>query len=330
MSQISLNTEELSHKLNSYLSQILELLPEDASETNNHLIRAEQSGKVDHGLIRFKYIADSGKFGPFGFKSSPHPEKVTETYFQVNGKNNLGYPIMKNIVDTGCEVCERDGLCVISGDSVYPSGAIGDWARLACSKRSAVIIVSSSPHRVAPIGAKKPVVGTNPICIGIPSAPEFFISDSSMSAITHGQLLLSQLTGDALPENSAINSCGKPTTDSSQVFPTKGLGALLPFGGSHKSFALAMAVELLTKIGKSSDLAQISNSTGVFCVFIGPKILESGMPLINDWLNKQKNDGIRIPGWESGKSLKKFSEKGIVEFSKQTYLEINRLINLKK
>src|SRR5258706_9115451 len=48
-------------------------------------------------------------------------------------------------------------------------GPFKNWAGLACEKGIAVFLVAGSPPRVAPLGSKSPVVGTNAICVGVPS-----------------------------------------------------------------------------------------------------------------------------------------------------------------
>ena len=53
-------------------------------------------------------------------------------------------------------------------------------------------MVASSPPRVAAPGGCVPIVGTNPISIGIPTQPVAFVSDCATSEITHGVLLLAR------------------------------------------------------------------------------------------------------------------------------------------
>ncbi len=315
---VELPTDRVRRHLTRALVEALEVDEAAAVATIDHLIRSEQAGKASHGLIRVHYVACSGKFGPYGGARDPEPEARAAGWLHVEGADRLGYSIMHGIIEAGCTRALRDGHCLLTGAGVYPSGCLGDWARLAAERGVASIITGGSPPRVAGPGGGRPVVGTNPLCVGVPGEPLPFISDASTSAITHGELILARNIGEPIAQGTAVDSDGRESTDAAAVDPTKGLGALLTVGASHKTFAMAMALELLTSLGGgvpgSSKLAE----HGVFVHLIGPDVLGDTPERVSRWLGSLDESGVRIPGWNSGRQLADQQGRGVVRVARRT------------
>jgi LDH2 family malate/lactate/ureidoglycolate dehydrogenase len=308
------------------LVERLRLHERDARATVEHLIRSEQAGKSSHGLIRVAYAITSGKFGPFHGRPAPTPAPGQVGRLHVDGAGHFGYAVLHNLVEAGCDEARRSGVCVATSAHVYPSGSLGDWAREAGQRGVGVFLVSSSPRRVAPPGGTRPVVGTNAVCIGLPTTPLTFVSDSATSEITHGALLLARESGEPLPPHSAVDAEGRPTIRPEAVDPTKGQGALLPFGGSHKAFALAMGVELLACLGGGAPGAVESREHGVFGLFLGPAVLAARMDDLSGWLEGLDRAGTRIPGWTSGRRARAEQEAGVVTIPGGTLAALSKVL----
>jgi LDH2 family malate/lactate/ureidoglycolate dehydrogenase len=182
-----------------------------------------------------------------------------------------------------------------------------------------IVMVASSPIRVAPAKGTLPVVGTNPICIGLPTEPLPFIGDSATSEITHGTLLLARSSGEALPSKSAVGSDGQPATSAARVHPTQGQGALLPFGGHYKAFALSMGIELLVSLGGGLPGSDRQDKNGVFCLFLSDQFFSSFLPSMSEWLLDLDQRGVRIPGWISGRQALAQQQRGIVNVPAETF-----------
>lgn len=325
---IALRAKALVGPLAGLLRTKLRLHARDAVSVVEHLIRSEQAGKSSHGLVRVHYTVTSGKFGPYRGKAAPRPHRVAPGLLHVEGRGHFGYSLLHEFVSAGCAEAKRHGLCVATGSRVYPSGSLGDWARMASRQGVGLFLVASSPRRVAAPGGRRPVIGTNAICIGLPAKPQPFVADCATSEISHGVLLLARLSGMALPPNSAVDSRGRPTTSARLVDPTKNMGALLPFGGSHKSFALAMGIELLAALGGGKPGEVEAGRHGVFAVFLGPKLFSGKAATLSSWLSAQSRSGTRIPGWTSGDIAARQIKRGVVEIPLSTYEALSSLIDL--
>lgn len=293
----------------------LGLAEADAATAVDHWVRSEQAGKPCHGLVRALYVVESGVFGPYAGAPAPGPVRVAAGRLRVDGRGHLGYAVMRRLIEAGCDEASAHGSCVVTGVGVYPSGMLGDWARLACGRGCGVILASGSPPRVAAPGGRVPLLGTNPLCVGLPADGRPFVCDASTSALTHGDLLLAREAGAALPEGAAIDVEGEPTTDVAAAER----GALRAIGGSHKAFAIAMAIELLTSLGGGVPGSTKLAEHGVFALVLGPALVGAAGPTLARGLLGFAEAGARIPGWDGQARAEAQARAGTVTLTAATH-----------
>jgi LDH2 family malate/lactate/ureidoglycolate dehydrogenase len=100
---------------------------------------------------------------------------------------------------------------------------------------------NSSPG-MPPWGGSKPVLGVNPIAVGVPAGRRPpFVLDMAMSVMARGKIRLAGLQGEPIPEGIALDAKGLPTTDGLKVLDG---GVVLPFGG-YKGSGLALWMEII-------------------------------------------------------------------------------------
>ena len=100
---------------------------------------------------------------------------------------------------------------------------------------------NSSPT-IAPVGGRKPVIGTNPLSFAVPgkAGKIAFLIDQSSSAIAWTAVKRAAEEGKDIPLGWALDPAGKPTTD-----PQRGLeGSMAPAGG-YKGFGQGLIVEVM-------------------------------------------------------------------------------------
>ena len=194
------------------------LSADDAEVVVDHLAAADAAGRPGHGLSRIPWLV-----GLLESTCDPaaRPERVerADGFERWDGKRALGYVTLAAVCDgIVADPPERARLAV--AESCFPTGVLGAWARRLADAGLVAVVTATSPRRLPHPEGGPPLTGTNPIAVAVPSSDgRPFVSDVSMGAVTHGDVLL----GHARPED------------------------LVPFGGAqaHKAFALAAAVELL-------------------------------------------------------------------------------------
>jgi hypothetical protein len=135
------------------------------------------------------------------------------------GRGALGYLTLAAIVDAQLAAPPERARVIVAADC-FPTGVLGYWVRRLAEGGLAAWLTTTSPPRLAAPDGGPPLAGTNPIAIGVPSSDgQPLVTDVSMGAVTHGEVLL----GTASPEE------------------------IVPFGGeqSYKAFALALGLQAL-------------------------------------------------------------------------------------
>src|SRR5688500_7343167 len=78
-------------------------------------------------------------------------------------------------------------------------GRLGEYAEMAAERQMAMFVCANTlgaAPRVARIGGKRPRLGTNPICIGVPGGEHGpFIFDIGTSATAEGKVRVRRIAG---------------------------------------------------------------------------------------------------------------------------------------
>ena len=188
-----------------------------------HFSDAEARGKLGHGFSRVEFLETLP-----GIQPDARPEKVASSpgYDRWEGRGALGYLTLAAIC-ADLESAPPEPARVVVAADCFPTGMLGHWVRRLARAGMAAALTATSPARLAHPSGGPPLVGTNPLAIGIPAAAgEPVVVDVSMGEVTHGDVLAGLASADRL----------------------------VPFGGehAHKSFALALGLQLLvdSQIGK--------------------------------------------------------------------------------
>ncbi|MFT4172924.1 MAG: Ldh family oxidoreductase [Rhodocyclaceae bacterium] len=101
---------------------------------------------------------------------------------------------------------------------------------------------TNAVNSMAAWGSAAPVIGNNPIAIGIPRAnADAVVLDIAMSQAAVGKVTTWLREGRELPAGWGVDATGKPTTDPKAILA----GAVSPMGG-HKGAGLALMMEFMT------------------------------------------------------------------------------------
>ena len=188
-----------------------------------------------------------------------------------------------------------------------------------------MLAISSRPQ-VAPPGAAKAAIGTNPIAFGFPTEGDPLLIDMGTSSLMFTDLALRARRGEPLPEGKAIDAQGCPTTDPQAAMN----GAALSFGG-HKGFALALAMKAL---GVLAGSGQDRDGAGYLVMAIQPELmmpladyrreLSQALAVIRATARQPGVDAIRIPSDRSYAQRRENLAIGIV-IDRHVYESLLRL-----
>ena len=203
----------------------------------------------------------------------------------------------------------------------------------------AFVVNSGGWPMISPPGGTEPVVGTNPIGIGIPTDDEPYIVDMATSKRAWGTLRIAEKLGIKLPDNCFLDNDGNVTPD-----PAKAK-SVLPMG-DYKGFALALFIEILCgslidmPMGtKMPDNYYTHSHRGAFILVINQRFSVSdkqfkkdNSELLHSIRTSKKKKGtleIIIPGDRSRKIRSQNVKKGYLDLDEQMWKAIKDLANKK-
>ncbi len=241
--------------------------PADAALIADHLIDCELRGVHYGGLPRALSIAD--RMRRTVAPSQPiRVEQETPVSARIDGGDRIGYVVAHRATETAVHKAAAMGIAVVGAHNTWYTGMLSYYAEMVTARGLVAFIASNASPWVAPHGASEGRLGTNPICVGFPSADDPVIWDIGTSSIMHAEVMLAQRLGQPLPVGVAFDHAGQPTHDAAAALD----GAFAAWGG-HKGSGLAIVVQMLGALAGAPfippDLAQF----GFFILAIRPDLL---------------------------------------------------------
>ncbi len=172
------------------------------------------------------------------------PIAENSSYALLDGDNGLGQVVAVKAANMAVKKAEKSGIGIVLTRNTNYIGMLAYYTLKIVVQNMIGIMFVNAPPFVAPWGCKQPKLGTNPVSIAAPTGKEYpFVLDMGITAGAVGKVRLAILKGEKIPEEWALDRCGKPTTDPNEALK----GALLPMGGP-KGYALGLAVEILSGV----------------------------------------------------------------------------------
>ncbi|CAN0019928.1 unnamed protein product, partial [Phaeothamnion confervicola] len=170
----------------------------------------------------------------------PTIEHETKLSARLNGNKTAGMLVVGKAVEMAIDKAKEHGFGMVGTHNTCTStGSIGAYVRKIAEEGLIGIAFAQSPEFVAPHGAYEPVLGTNPIAVGVPRLDGHppLVLDMATSAYPFFGLLEAKTAGRPIPGDVAYDAQGNLTTDPAAAIA----GAIRGWGG-HKGGHLALMV----------------------------------------------------------------------------------------
>ena len=211
----------------------------DAEITADVLVTAEAMGKGSHGLIRLPRYVRGIEHGHAGSAGSLDIVREASATATIDGGSRLGPVVASAAMGEAMDRADEHGVGVVGAHNGNHLGMLGYYTNQARIDGYVALGFTNTEPAMPPYGGTEPILGTNPIAIGLPTDPPVNL-DMSTSGIARGTILERKERGDSLPVGLALDADGNPTVDPAAALE----GTILPFGGA-KGSGLAIAVEIL-------------------------------------------------------------------------------------
>jgi len=214
----------------------------NAGYFSDAILDTELSGLEGHGFYWLQYYCEHVRSGKVDGKAIPKVEKLSAVAFRVDARRGFAHPAIEKGFTSLIRAARKHGIAGMAVHNSYNAATLGYHTGYLAKRGLVAFGFTNSVPAIAPVGGRKPVIGTNPLSFAVPgkAGKIGFLIDQSSSAVAWTKVKLAADEGRMIPLGWALDSDGRPTTD-----PALGLaGSMAPAGG-YKGFGQGLIVEVM-------------------------------------------------------------------------------------
>ena len=296
-------------------------LPESAMSVGKAARAAERDGIRSHGLLYVPIYCEHVKCGKVDGSAVPEVIQSRLSAIQVDAKTGFAHPAIDAGFKELIPLVKSNGCVGLTISNSYNCGVLGYHVERLAEAGLVGMGFTNSPASIAPVGGKKPVIGTNPFALAVPDSAGgiAFVLDQSASVVAKSEIMMRAREGDSIPEGWALDAEGQTTRDPGIALK----GSMAPSGG-YKGFCTGLLVEVMAAALSGAVLGlQASPFSGTIggpprtgqCfiafdpdAFSGVEFYER-ISILRDAIQSQ--DGARLPGERRRKNRQRIELEGI-------------------
>ena len=204
------------------------------------LVNGDQSGQPSHGVMRLLEYDQKVRSGMIIPSAVPVIWRDS-VLGRVDGNWGWGASTALEAVNLAKHISEELGAAVVTAVKCSHVGRLEPFGRCLGEAGLMGVLMASSEPNMAPVGTKRRLIGTNPLCMVVPSDPEPIILDAATAEAAEGKIRVLRSQGKKAETKCIIDSGGNPSDSPDDYYAG---GALIPFGG-HKGSGIAVMIDLL-------------------------------------------------------------------------------------
>jgi len=240
--------------LNQFATRIFESIgipKADAETVARHLVDANLRGHDSHGVMRIPQYVGFLRNGDYRIGVPLTVESDSGAIVVCDANWGLGQVQAHRLLDLILPRCRSLGLAAGTVRNCGHIGRLGEYAERAAAEGLVLIATvntGGAGQRVAPPGGTQGRLGTNPLCVAVPTQQEPIVLDFGTSVAAEGKVRRYYINGKLpVPDGWLLDAQGQPTNDPSVLYEAP-LGTILPMGGSqaYKGFGLGLVLDLLS------------------------------------------------------------------------------------
>jgi (2R)-3-sulfolactate dehydrogenase (NADP+) len=216
--------------------------PESAKSVGKAALAAERDGIRSHGLLYVPIYCEHVKCGKVDGAAVPEVSQPRLSAIQVDAKTGFAHPAIDAGFNELIPLVKANGCVGLTISNSYNCGVLGYHVERLAEAGLVGIGFTNSPASIAPVGGKKPVLGTNPFALAVPDSTggAAFVLDQSASVVAKSEIMMRAREGISIPEGWALDAEGQSTTDPEIALK----GSMAPSGG-YKGFGTGLLVEVM-------------------------------------------------------------------------------------
>ena len=215
---------------------------EDAAVCARLMGEADLTGADAHGVFRLPQYVRRLKAGGFNPKPNITMQRSAPATALVDGDNAMGHLVMSRAAETAIALAREAGVAWVGVRRSNHAGPAGLYAEMpAAAGMVGIYAAVANANPMAVWGGADPLLGTNPLAIGVPSGAGPMVLDMATTVVSYGTVKNYALQGKPMDKGWMVNTAtGEDIVDAKRAAE----GLLLPIGG-YKGSGLAVMLGLL-------------------------------------------------------------------------------------
>ena len=222
---------------------------DDAATVATGLIGANLCGHDSHGIIRVMQYLDALADGRLSAGVELLVVNESPAVLVADGQWGLGQVQAHRLLKLLFPRARAAGVAAGTLKHCGHIGRLGEYAETAGGEGFAFLATVNNHgygRGVAPPGGTDSRIGTNPLCLGAPTATDPLVLDIGTSVVAEGKVRVAFNKKVPAPEGWLLDEQGQPTTDPGVLY-REPRGSILPLGGTqsgYKGFGLGLLLDV--------------------------------------------------------------------------------------
>jgi (2R)-3-sulfolactate dehydrogenase (NADP+) len=202
---------------------------------------AERDGIKSHGLMYLPIYCEHLTCGKVAGRAAPLLSHAAPASLVVDARLGFAHAAIDLGLPGLITAAEANGVASLAIRNSYNCGVLGYHTERLARAGLVALGFTNAPASIAPWGARKPVLGTNPWSLAVPDGAggARFVIDQSASIVAKSEVMKRARAGEPIPEGWAFDAEGRPTADPAAALK----GTMAPAGG-YKGVGAALLVEV--------------------------------------------------------------------------------------
>jgi LDH2 family malate/lactate/ureidoglycolate dehydrogenase len=221
---------------------VADLPREDAAVCARLMGEADLTGADAHGVFRLPQYVRRLKAGGFNPQPNIMVQRLAPATALVDGDNAMGHLVMSRAAETAIAIAREMGVSWVGVRRSNHAGPAGLYAEMpAAAGMVGIYAAVANANHMAVWGGADPLLGTNPLAIGVPAGAGPMVLDMATTVVSYGTVKNYALQAKPMEKGWMVNTAtGEDIVDAKRAAE----GLLLPIGG-YKGSGLAVMLGLI-------------------------------------------------------------------------------------
>lgn len=216
------------------------------------VVEADLRGIGSHGVLRLPAYIHRVKAGTMTAATELVALRSRGATLLLDAQHGFGQIAGIYAMGKAIASARENGVGFVGVRNAGHFGIAAYYAMMALPHGMIGLVCANAAPCMAAWGGVLPLLGTNPVCIALPTGGEVdIVLDMASSVVARGKIRLAKSKGEQIPAGWALDARGLPTQDPVEAMK----GTLVPIGGP-KGYGIALAVDVLSGVLTGSDFGR--------------------------------------------------------------------------